>query len=539
MTDPKLKELRDQLAKSQHYSHDDSDKEAFIKHFTSLGHDAELAAQEYDKKKSAELIQQSKIVTSKPDFKTKIIQYLPKTWIDTIEGLYEHSNTPFEMAAAMTLGIASCATSPRFDVSKVWGEPGDSIPISEFIVIIDAPGGSKSTTLSILQKPIKEYLRRDYEDFKLNRSLWNEMEDKRFTSEKKAYTPGDVNLPRPPAYKRGAYEIQVNSTVPVFVEDLYKTTNTDYITSEGGSVLAGHPFTDETRAIEIATMLCSLWDGDEVSKKKNEVRVVLNNKRVNICICLQPVTSALLFSCKMFDELGLNSRMLVVDTPPHKKNSLKLNDPAHRLIKDAALAKVEPYREVLRKILALPLKTRIDYDCELLPDVVTLDQTAIDYISPVFDEYLENEDKNYEDVGTLAKRAIEHILRIAATIAIYRVSEMWDGYELEKMRKNIRILEIDIKCAHEMFKMFMYNKAHLSLPAVETIDNKELTVVNNILHYMKVKNLKEMSYSKLTQNIWSFKNLGAEARQRVLDEGFKLEKWLYDPSEKTLTLWEE
>lgn len=472
------------------------------------------------------------------DYESIIMPLLPKSLAIALQGARDHSNAPFSILLPIALGTINTATHIHFDTQKVWGTEFDTIATSLWFVAIAAPASAKSTVMDFFNKPIKKYEENDLAYYQKFSELTNTLSEKKYKTALAKFLEDQNNpIPVQPKYLREAFEVQVSSTVSKFCEDLNKTTHGSFITAEGGSMFSGHTFQDETRGVEAITMLSSLWDGAEIHKKKNDLTVNIKNRRLSMCICLQPSTAKLIFAKPMFEEQGFIGRILVTEVPHFNKLPMKLKDKKYRTQQEAHLKKVAAFNNTVDKLFSLKLKTRIDYPCELNPDVIKLSEDAIQYISDIFDDYLLNEASNREDAGAAASRACEQIMRLSATIAAYRFADTTDEQELENERQNILISEEDIQAAHVIFEMFLDNKKNMSMPIIETFDNKNSIVVEAILTYMKKKNITQISMRELVRNVWKFKNLDTDFREKVIREGIRLEVWSFD--DKQISLFEE
>jgi hypothetical protein len=439
------------------------------------------------------------IPNTKINYEQLIMPLLPKSWQNAIDGARKFSNAPFEMLLSVTLGYTNACMHDKFDVEAYWDEE-DRHPTSLFIVDISPPASSKSTVMELFEKPLKDFIRLDLLDYNSKRKISNAIAKKRYDNDLKKYdddqlltVPTGVQCPALPKYKRQALKVHVNVTLPKFCLNLNDTTHSSFITTEGACMFGAHAFKKPEESNETSSTLCLLWDGAAVNKEtKSDAEIHIEDRRVNMLICLQPEYAELVFK---YEGGGLCGRILAVSTPAFLKPAPMRTNLVHRQQQQSYKNQTIEFNEVLEKMLQLKILTvSSDEQLRLAPSLIKYSNDCINYIDPFVTNWIKSEIENHSAVGAAANRMTEEWARIAAVLEVYEFVETSPVAYYEDNRSCITISKKTAECAKLILEMFFDQKKDLEIPSMVNFDNANLNASEDLKNWMIRKNINEAEF---------------------------------------------
>ena len=187
------------------------------------------------------------------------------------------------------------------------------------------------------------------------------------------------------------------------------------MTDEGGELLGGAAFNDETRT-RTAALLNKLWDGQTIKRiRVTTGATMLSGKRCSTHIMVQPVVADTLFGDEIFTGMGLMARMLTV--APESTTGT-------RRFREAALADsiaLRSYNEKLAYLLQKPPVTKREAPDVLDPPVMQLNPEArlawICFYNEC--ELAAGAKGTLATIRAFAAKLAEHAGRLAAVLTVY------------------------------------------------------------------------------------------------------------------------
>lgn len=193
--------------------------------------------------------------------------------------------------------------------------------------------------------------------------------------------------------------------------------------AEGGKLFGGLGFSDENKLKFVAS--CSdLWSGDPLDKlRQGEGSSKLVDRRLSMCLMVQPVVAEALFKDALLVQQGYLARFLPTAPAPMRKRFVDEDV--------SALPEMQAYYEACRNLLA---KKPLDMDRPgegLALEDMRLDGPALDAYMAYVDEIEDDLDpeggaRRYEPVREIARRSAEQATRIAAVL-----TGAWSPYSQE------------------------------------------------------------------------------------------------------------
>jgi hypothetical protein len=183
-------------------------------------------------------------------------------------------------------------------------------------------------------------------------------------------------------------------------------------TAEGGMLVGGHAFSDESR-MRTGALFNALWDGDPIRRRRVLTgESFLPGRRCAMHIMLQPVAADRLLGDRMLDGLGLLSRILV-SAPASTAGSRMFRQPDL-----TARVAHGDYCHHLRRLLDLspPME-----DGGLKPRPMAL-QPEAERIWIQFHDYAESQLADggaYRGIRAFGAKLAEHAGRLAGVLAFY------------------------------------------------------------------------------------------------------------------------
>lgn len=458
------------------------------------------------------------INNSSTDFSNKFnelpafCEHLPIEFKNAMVSLHELHNIPYEFSLPCVLGMANTCTQHLYDVqSYKYGIK----PISLYIMGLLGTGGSKSTTMSEIEGPFKEFEKRMFEALK--------NEDARFVVENKLYKKKiaqyekdrDLGLsppfPMKPIPAETAFYMNSRFTINGFMETLSAQYHASIITAEAGEFFSGHAFQggkqDANRAVEMTTALTKFWDGSPTMRVVKDERVMLNNRRINAFFLVQEGVIRDVLSNKTFQEQGFTHRILICQIKTFEKPDIKFNDETSMKEVNARNG-LKPYLNKLESILYRRPTTVPEKHFELSPKVIESTHEAKVYMGD-----FSNQCKFYGYPGNIlekyegfASRIHEHTIRIAGTLAAFNDND------------KVEITINEAKAAVDIMKLFIEHRANLDMGIQDT--RPDLSQGAGVMEtFFKNNQNKSFTKRELSRNgPPGFKTISDSQRITILEE---------------------
>jgi hypothetical protein len=242
---------------------------------------------------------------------------------DAAEALHDMTQAPEAMCAQSVLAAATLACQAHADVAL----PSGIRPLTSYFVTIAESGERKSSVDRLALHPVtdkEEALRSasdgERADYAAERTAWEAVRDE---AKKKAKSGGKAAVanalrdlgpePRPPASPMLLVGDPTPEGLTLHLADGRPWAGV--FTSEGGMLIGGHAFSDESK-MRTGALFNALWDGEPIRRRRAGTgSTFLTGRRCAMHIMVQPVAADRLLSDAMLDGLGLLARMLI-SAPP-------------------------------------------------------------------------------------------------------------------------------------------------------------------------------------------------------------------------------
>ena len=168
--------------------------------------------------------------------------------------------------------------------------------------------------------------------------------------------------------------------------------------------------------IRTAAAICEVWDGKTIKRVRGgDGTTILGGRRLSMHLMVQPNIANTFLSDPVLRDQGILSRILV--SSPKSAAGTRLS----REVKDTSINALEKFKLELNKILHLPLPIKAGCLNELQPKAIILSTES----KELYHEFANNIEKSmlpngaFEHIKGLANKLPEHVLRIAATFALF------------------------------------------------------------------------------------------------------------------------
>jgi hypothetical protein len=325
--------------------------------------------------------------------------------------MYEFYKTPKALIFSVTLSVISVIASNYGDIVI----DSRKIPPSLSCLIAGESGERKSSVEAPLTKPIKEHFK------KKNREALDNAKREDDGKSKSGECPF---IPSP---------IISDSTVEAILKTLEKVAVIYLSSDEGGSIIFGHSMANRERSIATVATYSKLWDGSPINQARvGRNTVPLHDRRVVICLMIQPNILSRVLSNPDFSAQGYTNRQLICY--PRSKIG-------ERLYCGENIYKTKEYKQFQAKVNKLLENIDLEYaDREAkVNSSIEMDWRPGEYIGRKFKLSVEantlwiefyNEielscapNGDLYDVKGYAAKIAEQALRIAGTLAIFEDPE--------------------------------------------------------------------------------------------------------------------
>jgi len=330
------------------------------------------------------------------------------------------TQAPIEICAQAVLAVATLAVQAHIDVDL----PGGGIkPVVNMFVSIAESGERKTSVDKIALAPVRDMESQWNRDHKLatagyeNRLIaWKTAR----SGVKKGAVPdmvaalGQIGLePEAPPHPM---LICSDVTPEALVLHLEKgRPMTGLFTAEGGILVGGAAFTDESR-MRTAALLNSLWDGEPVRRQRvGTGTTFLPGRRCCAHIMMQQVVADRLLGDSTLDGMGMLARMLIVAPESTAGSRLFKRDAPE----NAAI--LQAYNDKIETLLRMEPATNDLSSRELAPRALPLDAGA-SAAWIIFHDQCETairKDGELVTIKPFAAKLAEHAGRLAAVLTAY------------------------------------------------------------------------------------------------------------------------
>ena len=222
--------------------------------------------------------------------------------------------------------------------------------------------------------------------------------------------------------------------------------------SEGGQFIAGYGMKEDNK-VRTAAALSEIWDGKAIKRVRGgDGTIILNGRRLCMHLMVQPNIATSFLSDSALQNQGILSRILV--SAPKSTAGGRLS---HELTQES-IQHIEQFKLRLRGILRLPFKTKENCLNELDPRVITLNEDT----KELYYEFADHIEKSmalnspYESIKGFANKLAEHVLRIAATFALFENHEV-ERLECKYLKMSIKLGEYYAQEALRLFSEGIIN----------------------------------------------------------------------------------
>ncbi|MCW8084726.1 YfjI family protein [Sabulicella glaciei] len=342
---------------------------------------------------------------------------------DAAEGVRLLTQAPLALCAQSVLGAAALAVQAHHDVIL---PGGGRKPLTQIFVSIAESGERKSSVdraalhaVYAVEARWAEAHAQDFADWKADHAAWKKHKEHLETTHKAKRTELAAALrtmgaePKPPPHPMLLVADPSPEALVMHLADARPWGGV--FTAEGGILVGGNAFNDETR-MRTGALLNTLWDGEAIRRLRVVTgKAFLPGRRCSAHVMVQPVVADGLLSDDMLDGLGLLARMLLV-APDSTAGT--------RLFRDCAAeakALLAPYNARLTELLEREPRVKADADAVLdpLPLECGADAPAL-WIA--FHDYAEraiHEGGEWRAIRAWGAKAAEHAGRLAAVLAAY------------------------------------------------------------------------------------------------------------------------
>jgi hypothetical protein len=339
------------------------------------------------------------------------------------EAVHERTQAPLAMCAQSVLAGATLAIQAHRDIEL----PGvGRRPLTGFYASIAESGERKSTTDRLVLAPVyfvEAQWRQEYEaeaqTYQNDNEAWKSARNeakKKHRGNREALRDALNAIgaePKPPPLPM---LLVADPTPEALILQLRDSRPWGGLfASEGGVLIGGHAFNDESR-MRTAALLNTIWDGDPIRRARVLTGTAyLPGRRCSVHVMLQPAISDKLLSDALLDGIGLLARVLVV-APESTAGTRLFRQPSSRC--EVVLA---TYNKRLTELLLLPPRTAPESADVLDPPEMTLRSDA----EALWIEFHDAVERDLAPGGTLhpirafAAKMPEHAGRIAAILTVY------------------------------------------------------------------------------------------------------------------------
>jgi len=384
------------------------------------------------------------------------VDYLPELLREAVLALHHKIQAPIEICAQSVLAASNLAVQGHANIMLPIGQQR---PVSCLFLTIAESGERKSSCDNEILSVIEEYesdlnnqYKQDLFKWQNKQDAWEKQRSKIQNDAKKH--PDYASMSKALDELGEAPEMPLTPLLicpePTF-EGLCKLMikglpSLGIFSSEGGQFIAGYGMKEDNK-IRTAAALSEMWDGKAIKRVRGgDGTIILNGRRLCMHLMVQPNIATSFLSDSVLQNQGMLSRILIVS--PKSTAGSRLN---HQLPQES-IQHLEQFKLRLRDILRFPFKTKRNCLNELEPRVISLNKDTTKLYYEFADHIEESIAPNApnESIKGFANKLVEHVLRIAATFALF------ENHEVERLE--YKYLKMAIKLgeyyAQEALRLF-------------------------------------------------------------------------------------
>jgi len=402
---------------------------------------------------------------------------LPVLMQDAITALEQLHNAPIEMSLQVVLGVINLACQAKYNVdSEVYGIR----PISLNLISIAPTGASKTTLYNELMVGINKHVENERINFRQKKEM-KECEIAIYEKEKKAYinrTNNDEvttslnkkaqtntflknlklnimqpNVPPLEPFPLETYDyVTSKGTVNGLIDILKTQPMVGLFSSEAGEFFNGHAFqsksNDISRAIEMSSILTSMWDGNTIDKCTGMEKLKLYNRRVCMLFLIQESAIKDFLNTTAFSDQGFIHRLLITHTDTFTKPEIIISDEL-KSTTNKIRNKLQNFHDRIYDLINNPFNIKPETGFELELPIIKMSNDANILLAEYYNAYRNVKMFELEKWDGFAQRIHEMTLRIAANLAIFE--------------NNSEITEKNMIAAIELFDFYIEQRKTLTL----------------------------------------------------------------------------
>lgn len=195
------------------------------------------------------------------------------------------AQAPFSVAAQSVLSAASMVAQKDYNVIM----DGRTSPLSLFAITILGSGGRKSTADKIATKPLHDYQRERFKE-------WKDLE----------VEEGEQKPPMPMLFSQDPTLEGLHKSLA------YGIPAQGLLSDEGGQFFGGYSMKPDTIQKTVSG-LSKMWDGDPIYRLRSSKgeSAILFDRRLTVHLLLQPVIAEQILESRMMMEQGILARFLI------------------------------------------------------------------------------------------------------------------------------------------------------------------------------------------------------------------------------------
>ena len=319
---------------------------------------------------------------------------------DAAQTITDQVQAPAPVVAQSILAAASLVAQPHIDVEI----DGREFPVSLFLVTVAASGERKTSSDSIVLRPVKKYERTQIEGYNEDYKDWSaKLMELKTKKRGKAINHRDVmdHEELKPPYpmmltKEPSYEGLIRSLhqgLPCM----------GLFSDEAGRFVGGYAMSEE-HILKTAAGLSEIWDGSEITRTRGADKQIftLHDRRLAMHLMLQPIVAYKILNNPLLLGQGFLPRCLVVQ--PQSRIGSRTYVEASTKDHPAVRKMAERFNALLRQNGGMRKTIKLEADAKA-------------YWIELHNEFERKAARQYEPIQAMTCKAAEQVARIAAVLA--------------------------------------------------------------------------------------------------------------------------
>ena len=445
----------------------------------------------------------------------KRFELLPPLMRDAIDILQQLHNTPDSLAMPAVLGIANLAVMPHYKVDSILF---NDIPLSLYILCMLPTGMRKSTNYREISVGIERFERLQWDRLK-NETLRYELDQKVFKKAQAKYVKdqedngsfGTVPIPNPVRPVETANYRIGKATLNGIIDQLKTQPFVGLFSSEAGEFFNSHSFQGgrdgQSKATEMSAALTTMWDGGVITRQTGMDSTQLYNRAVNMMFLLQEETVREFLNNPMFSAQGFVHRLLITQTDYVEPRDVDLTPSGIQRIEQLR-AQLEPFHARIEQLISQRLWFPDDRPNELQRQVLRPTAQATQLIEHYYNTNSKRGRTDLAQWSGFAERLLEHMLRIAGTIAAFE--------------RKTAITELEIATAMDLMDYFTEQRLNLEL-GITSRNQSQTLGVERLASWMADRRFTG-TRRDIGRSVRWFKNLTEAEKDQLLEDLIRSEQ---------------